>query len=93
MKINPSLITAAVFAAVAIVFLALAAIQQPFPVFSSSANQTSSFVGITQDVGAQDSRFLWTNSGYALVAQAFVLLAAAAATLGLSRLSEANSNA
>ncbi len=66
----------------AIALFVMVPFQQEFPVFNPS-NQTSSFVSVNGEVGAEDSRFMWNNDGLALIAQAFVLFAAAAATLGL----------
>lgn len=82
MKINAFYIACAIFAILVIAIFALTAVKQDFPIFNP-LNQTSSFVSTTGDVGAEDSRFMWTNDGLALIAQAFVLFAAAAATLGL----------
>ncbi len=63
---------------------AVVAFQHQFPIFSSfGSNQTINFVEVNGNVGAEDSRFMWNNTGLALIAQAFVLFAAAAATLGL----------
>jgi hypothetical protein len=82
MKINAFYLACAIFAVLAIVIFAFVAFQQQFPIFNSSG-QTSSFVSTSENIGAEDSRFMWTNDGLALIAQAFVLFAAAAATLGL----------
>ena len=81
MKVNPFYLACVIFAILAIVMFALVAAQQPFQIFSSGQN--SSFVSISGNIGAEDSRFMWNNDGYALIAQAFVLFAAAAATLEL----------
>jgi hypothetical protein len=77
-------VVCALCAVVAVVLFVVVAVQKPFPIYNS-ANQTSSFVNATGDVGAEDSRFMWNNDGLALIAQAFVLFAAAAAALGLLR--------
>ena len=82
MKINPFYLACAIFAVLAIAIFAVIAIQQKFPIFTPSS-QASSFVNTNGDVGAEDSRFMWTSDGLALIAQAFVLFAAATATLGL----------
>ncbi len=82
MKINVFYLACAIFAVLAIILFALVAFQQEFPIFHPSG--TSSFVSTSDgDVGAGDSRFMWNEDGLALIAQAFVLFAAAAATLGL----------
>ncbi len=82
MKINTFYLACAIFAVLAIAIFAFTAVKQDFPIFTPSG-QNSSFVSTTGDIGAEDSRFMWTNDGLALIAQAFVLFAAAAATLGL----------
>jgi hypothetical protein len=82
MKINAFYLVCAVFAVLAIAIFAFIALTQTFPIFTPSG-QTSSFVGTSENVGAADSRFMWNEDGLALIAQAFVLFAAAAATLGL----------
>jgi hypothetical protein len=82
MKVNSFFLACAIFAVIAIVMFAFISVQQEFPIFNPSG-QNSSFVNISGDVGAEDSRFMWNNDGLALIAQAFVLFAAAAATLGL----------
>ncbi len=82
MKINAFYLVCAIFAVLAIAIFAVIAFKQDFPIFDPSG-QTSSFVGTSGDVGGADSRFMWNEDGLALIAQAFVLFAAAAATLGL----------
>ncbi|NLF89284.1 hypothetical protein GX563_10745 [Candidatus Bathyarchaeota archaeon] len=91
MKLNAAVIVGIVCAVVAMVLFAAIAIQQSFPVFGAS--QAASSVSVNGDVGAEDSRFLWNNTGLAVTAQAFVLFAAAAATLGLLRNGEENKDA
>jgi hypothetical protein len=83
MKLNAAVIVGLVCAVVAVVLFSAVALQQSFPVFGAS--QAAGSVSVNADVGAQDSRFLWNNTGLAVTAQAFVLFAAAAATLGLLR--------
>jgi hypothetical protein len=82
MKVNPFYLACAIFAGLAIAIFAFIAFQQQFPIFNTSS-LTNGFVSTSENVGAADSRFMWTNDGLALIAQAFVLFAAAAATLGL----------
>jgi len=89
MKPDPLLVACIICVALSITLFTLLAVEHPFPVFSS-ADQTSTFVDSTANVGGEDSRFLWTNTGLALIAQAFVLFAAAAATLGLLKVNEEN---
>jgi len=82
MKIKPLFLVSVICAILAISLFAVVAVKEEFPVFNPS-NQTGSYVAVTQNVGAEDSRFMWNNDGLALIAQAFVLFAAAAAALGL----------
>jgi len=82
MKLNAAFIICIIFSVLAVLLFSAVALKQEFPIFSDS-NQTSSFVNVDGAVGAEDSRFMWNNNGLALIAQAFVLFAAAAATLGL----------
>jgi len=82
MKLNPPLILCLICAIGAIALFILIALQQNFPVFNAS-NQAGSYVAIGGNVGAEDARFMWNNDALALIAQAVVLFAAAAATLGL----------
>ena len=83
MKLNAAIIICLICASVAVVLFAVVAFQQNFPVFNSS--QAANNVNVAGDVGGEDSAFLWNNTGLALIAQAFVLFAAAAATFGLLR--------
>jgi hypothetical protein len=88
MKLNAAFIVCLICAAVAVALFAVVALQQNFPIFNSS--QAASSVNVSGDVGAEDSAFLWNNTGLAVLAQAFVLFAAAAATLGLLKNGEEN---
>jgi hypothetical protein len=71
MKLNAGVIVGLVCAVVAVVLFSAVALQQSFPVFGAS--QAAGSVCVNADVGAQDSRFLWNNTGLAVTAQAFVL--------------------
>ncbi|MGD0451131.1 MAG: hypothetical protein ABSA79_08785 [Candidatus Bathyarchaeia archaeon] len=82
MKINIIIIVGILFALLALAVFTLVATQNPFPAFKY-ATQTDHYVSVTQNIGPEDSRFLWTNNTLNLVAQAFVLFAAATATLAL----------
>jgi hypothetical protein len=82
MKLNAAFLVSVICAILAISIFAAVAVHQDFPIFNSSS-QSSSFVSVSQDVGGEDSRFMWNDDGLALIAQAFVLFAAAAAALGL----------
>jgi len=85
MKLNAILIACVLCAIITELFFVGVALQQDFPIFSASGTNQTTFVDVNGDVGAEDSRFMWNNTGLALIAQAFVLFAAAAATLGLLR--------
>ena len=86
MKLNAIFIFCLLCAIIAELLFVVVAVQQDFPIFSAPGNnQTNRFVDVNGDVGAEDSRFMWNNTGLALIVQAFVLFAAAAATLGLLR--------
>ena len=82
MKINMIIIVGILFALLAVAVFAFVATQNPFPAFKYST-QTDHYVNVTQNVGPEDSRFMWNNNTLNLIAQAFVLFAAAAATLAL----------
>jgi hypothetical protein len=87
MKVNIAFLVCLLCAIIAITIFAVVATQQSFPIYKSS-NQTSGYVNVTGNVGSEDSRFLWNNDGLALIGQAFVLFAAAAAALGLLKIDE-----
>jgi hypothetical protein len=84
MKINIVLIVGAIFAVLVIAIFVFIAGQTPFPAFKY-ASQTSQYVNLASNIGPEDSRFMWTNYNLTLIAQAFVLFAAAAAALALLR--------
>ena len=88
MKLNAILIACVLCAIITELLFVGVALQQDFPIFSASGPNQTTFVDVNGDVGAEDSRFMWNNTGLALIAQAFVLFAAAAATLGLLRSGE-----
>jgi hypothetical protein len=85
MKINTIMIVGILFALLAVTFFAFVASQNPFPAFKYSA-QTDHYVSITQNIGPEDSRFMWNNNSLNLIAQAFALFAAAASTLIMLRI-------
>ena len=70
------------FVLLAVTVFVFVATQHPFPVFKYST-QTDHYVSVTQNVGPEDSRFMWNNNSLNLIAQAFALFAAAAATLAM----------
>jgi hypothetical protein len=87
MRINTVFIVGLLFAILFIVVFVLIASQTPFPAFKYST-QTSQYLNITSNIGPEDSQFMWTNYDLTLIAQAFVLLAAAAAALVMLRTSD-----
>ena len=85
MKVNAIMIVGILFALLAVAVFAVVAAQSPFPAFKY-ATQTAHYVSVTQNatqVGPLDSQFMWNNNSLNLIAQAFVLFAAAAGTLAL----------
>ena len=87
MKINAVFIAGAIFIVLVIVVFIFIASQTPFPAFKY-ATQTSQYLNTTSNIGPEDSQFMWTNYDLTLVAQAFVLFAAAAAALAMLRADE-----
>lgn len=88
MKLNAAFIVCVLCTIVVVMVFAVVTFQQDFPIFNASDSNQTNFVNVNGNVGAEDSRFMWNNTGLALIAQAFVLFAAAAATLGLLRSDE-----
>jgi hypothetical protein len=84
MKINAVLIVGAIFVILVVVVFVAIAVETPFPAFKY-ATQTSQYVNTTSNIGPEDSQFMWTNYDLTLIAQAFVMFAAAAAALALLR--------
>ena len=82
MKITAVVVVGILFAVLAFATLAVIATQQSFPEFKYST-PSDHFVNITQNIGLEDSRFMWNENGLNLITQAFVLFAAAAATLAI----------
>jgi hypothetical protein len=87
MRVDKITATGAVFSLMAIAFLTLIIIQHNFPAFEY-ATTSNHYVNITQDIGQENSRFMWTNRNVDLIAQAFVIFAAAAASLAMLRIEE-----
>lgn len=83
---NPDKITIAgsLAALLTIALFALIVVQSPFPVFKF-ASSSDRFINVTQDIGPKDSVFMWTDRTLDLVAQAFVIFAAAAGSLAILR--------
>jgi hypothetical protein len=87
MKTNAFLIVSAIFVVSIVVVFVFIASQTPFPAFKY-ATQTSQYVNTTSNIGPEDSQFMWTNYDLTLIAQAFVLFAAAAAALAMLRIDD-----
>jgi hypothetical protein len=87
MRLNNVLIVGSIFAVLFIVGFVLIASQTPFPAFKY-ATQTSQYLNTSSNIGPEDSQFMWTNYDLTLIAQAFVLLAAAAAALAMLRIND-----
>ena len=85
MKINVIVTVGVIFALVAFAAFVAVSTKQPFPEFKYGTQpaQSNHLVNVTQNIGVEDSRFLWNNNGIDLIAQAFALFAAAAATLAI----------
>ena len=85
MRINVIVTVGVLFALVAFAAFVVISTKQPFPEFKYAAQpaQPNHLVSISQNIGVEDSRFLWNNNGLDLIAQAFALFAAAAATLAI----------
>lgn len=84
MNLDRITIAGSLAALVTIVLFALIIVQSPFPVFKF-ASSSDRFINVTQDIGPRDSVFMWTDRTLDLVAQAFVIFAAAAGSLAILR--------
>ena len=82
MKINAIVVAGIIFALLAVAIFVFVANQTPFPAFKY-ATQTNHYINVNSNIGPEDSRFMWTNYDLTLVAQSFVLFAAAAAALAM----------
>jgi hypothetical protein len=84
--LGPDRITLAglALALLAIGVIVLTISQTPFPMFSSAPGPDR-LVNASANVGLNDSRFLWNNLPLDLLAQAFLIFAAAAGCLALLR--------
>ena len=83
---KPDKITAAgsIISLITVALFILIIIQTPFPTFKF-ASSSDRFINVTQDIGPIDSSWMWTNRTLDLVAQAFVIFAAAAGSLAILR--------
>lgn len=92
MKPDGIAVAGAVLALLAVVFFCMILAQTPFPVFKY-ASASDRFINVTQNVGPADSVFMWNSRTLDLMAQAFVIFAAAAGCLALLRTSDKEDNA
>ena len=85
MKINAVVVVGFLSAVIAFAALAVISTQQPFPEFkySTQSAQYPHLISLSQNIGPEDSKFMWTNNSLSLITQAFALFAAAAATLAM----------
>jgi hypothetical protein len=84
MKTNSFLIVGSISVVLIVVVFVFIASETPFPAFKY-ATQTSQYLNTTSNIGPEGSQFMWTNYDLTLIAQAFVLFAAAAAALAMLR--------
>ncbi len=84
MKTNAIVVAGIIFALLAVAVFVVVASQSPFPAFHY-ATQSDHYINVNANVGPADSQFMWTNYDLTLVAQAFVLFGAAAASLAMLR--------
>lgn len=87
MKLDKITVAGAMLALIMVGLFALLLVRSPFPVFSPLSSGDR-FINATGSVGPQDSSFMWTNLSLDLLAQAFVVFAAAAGCLALLRTAE-----
>lgn len=74
-------------ALLAVAFFCMILAQTPFPVFKY-ASASDRLINVTQDVGPADSVFMWNSRTLDLMAQAFVIFAAAAGCLAMLRIED-----
>jgi hypothetical protein len=92
MKVDKTWLAGAILALLAIALSVSIVIQFAFPTFKY-ASPSERFVNITEDVGPQDSQFMWGNRTLDLMAQAIVIFAAAAGCLAMLRATQRENNA
>lgn len=85
MKPNSITVAGALLALLMIGLFALIISQSAFPIFKF-ASSSDRFINVTQNVGKQDSYFMWTYRTLDIAAQAFVIFAAAAGCLAILRI-------
>ncbi len=87
MKADKIFIVGALLAVIAIASFAAFIAQFPFESFAYSDSHDH-FIGIEENVGAEDSRFLWSFRSTDLMAQAFAIFAASVACLAMLRVAK-----
>ena len=87
MKTRAIVVVGTIFALLAVAVFVFVSGQNSFPVFHH-ATQSDHFININANIGPEGSRFMWSNYDLTLVAQAFVLFGAAAATLAMLKTEE-----
>jgi hypothetical protein len=80
-------VVGALLAVIAIASFTAFIAQFPFEPFAYSA-PPDHFIGIDENVGAEDSRFLWSYRSADLMAQAFAIFAASVACLAMLRVAK-----
>jgi hypothetical protein len=91
MKVDKTWVAGAILALLAIGLSVSLVIQFPFPTFKY-ASPSNRFINVTEDVGPQDSQFMWSNRTLDLMAQAIVIFAAAAGCLAMLRVTQRENN-
>lgn len=82
MPVDRISIAGAVLAIIALLFITVFIMQQPFQSFVY-AQQPDHFIDINQDIGGQDSQFMWSFRVTDLMAQALAIFAASVACLAM----------
>jgi len=87
MRLDKITLAGALLAIVAMAAVVAVIAQHPFPSFDY-ATSSDHFIDINQDVGPQDSQFMWSYRSMDLIAQALVIFAASAGCLAMLRIAE-----
>lgn len=82
MRLDRITLAGAVLAVIAVLSVAAFISRNPFQPFEY-APPTDRFLDTSQDVGVEDSRFMWSFRTMDLMAQAFVIFAASMACLAI----------
>lgn len=87
MRADKITIAGALLALLVMAFLVIIIARDTFPIFGY-ALIPGHYINVTQNVGPESSNFMWTYRNMDLIAQAFVLFAAAAGCLAMLRINE-----